>query len=135
MNRLNQFTCSRCGSHDLSLEKWISCEEPLVFHDNGVIEYEAYQVDETEELAGLGGFMCRSCKTPLTYRGCRIETEEDLIAYLALSPEERQEQEELYQACLEQEAQENEAKQKEIIESYALAEENSSANEGNCQAD
>ncbi len=122
MSKVNQFNCRKCGSNDLSQKKWVSCEVPVVFQENRFLEYLPSHVDESDDLGGVGGFICRSCKTPLYYRGCCISNEEDLFDYLSLTEEERQEQEQLYQATLLEQAQEMENKQEAEVESFIIAE-------------
>ena len=123
MCKLSNFTCQKCSSNQLSFEKWIQSREEVVFHPNRHIEYCQAEVNEEKDLGGMSGFVCGTCGNKLCYLGCRIETEKELIDWLCLDPQERQEREKEYQECLDVQAEEEQKRQSEVVETYSVAEE------------
>ena len=85
---MNKFQCSKCSSNELSYEKWVNCREDVVINSNGHIEYCLGNIDETNELGAVHGYVCRKCNFPLYFRNSRIENEDGLKFYLSKSPDE-----------------------------------------------
>ena len=85
------FKCLKCGSTNLGYQQWVESCSPVVIDSEGHLEYKQAIVDKDNELGAVGGFVCMDCKDTLYLRGSRVETEEELIAYLNLTPEERSE--------------------------------------------
>jgi hypothetical protein len=93
----------------------------VIFNPDGHIEYAQAKVNEEKDLGGVSGFVCRDCGYELYFCGCRIETEKGLIDYLSIDPAKREEDEEKYQECLDNQAEEEEKRQDEVVESYSAA--------------
>lgn len=123
MNRVNNFKCRDCGSTNLGYQKWVEAVMPVQIHEDGHIEYHQAVIDEDNDLGGVCGFICMDCKDELSFCGCRIQTEEELISYLTLDPADREEQEKEYQETLEAEIDRDLEEQELINESYLVEEE------------
>ena len=115
---MSKFKCSNCGGHELSYEKWISSCSPVKIYDNGYMEYKQAVIDEDDDLGGADGFVCMECKHELHLCGCRIQNENELKSYLSLDPDNRKEQERLYQESVEEEARIEKRSQESEIEYY-----------------
>ncbi len=116
---MNKFACQKCGSPELSFEKWIKCKIPVVFLDNDHIEYDPAEINEEIELCALSKYACKNCGQNLSFCGENIETEKDLIDFLSLDAEEKRKQEEMYKNAMMEELEKGDG---EIFETY-LAEE------------
>ena len=116
----NDYKCKKCGCSELDYEKWINCRLPVSEQNDGHIEYGSSQIDEENELVALSGFVCRDCGHRLSYRGCNIETERELLDYLSIDKEIREENEKLYEQCLAELAHDEEIEE-ELIEYAAEA--------------
>ncbi len=113
-----KFQCNKCGSSKIGHQKWVGSCSPIKIHNNGHIEYEQAEIDEDDELRGVGGYICQDCGQELYFCGCQIQTEDELISYLSLDPDKRQEQEKFYQESEEETARHEEQRQQDEIATY-----------------
>ena len=88
-----EFTCSECGGHKLGYQKYIRWTVPVTIQKNGHVQYYEPEVDENDSADDEKGFYCVGCGELVTHCWHRMVTEEDLLFYLNMSPEEREEQE------------------------------------------
>ena len=102
MLELNEYICPKCGKNILAYQKWVQSKEELIIHGNGHIEYAEAVIDPDHELKYCNGYICQNCDKPLFYYGSLISTERDLITYLMLDQEEREEDERTYQALVQE---------------------------------
>lgn len=100
MEEFNEFICRRCGDNRLTYQKWVSCNEAIIIHGNGHIEYCHEVINPNNELGACNGYRCQNCGHALSYYGSLIANERDLVMYLTLSQEERDEDEQLYREML-----------------------------------
>ena len=92
-----EFHCTECSSIRLGYQQWVESVSPVVIDSEGHVKYREAVVDTDNELGAVGGYVCGDCKHPLSFCGCRIETEAELISYLSLDPANKEEQEQQYQ--------------------------------------
>ncbi len=88
-----QFTCRECGTHELGYQKYTKCMTPVSLQGNGHTEYGSSVIDETDYLCDDEGFVCLNCQAPLEHAGYLIKTEKELIDYLTMDPQVREEKE------------------------------------------
>jgi hypothetical protein len=108
-----QFTCQKCGDHELSYQKYAKCLTPVTVKNNNNLEYSQSMIDEDDYLAIQNGFACRSCGSLIEHCGVRMETEKQLIDYLTMEPFGRQRQQQEYEELMIAESDEQEQKEKE----------------------
>jgi len=87
----NNFVCFKCGSEKLMYEKWVKCQEKVIIHHDGHIEYVEQKIDDNNVLRVECRYVCSSCGEPPMLYGDYITTEDDLKEYLEMSLEERAE--------------------------------------------
>ena len=92
----NKFKCQKCGSKNLGLQKYVRCVTPVGTQKDSHIEYGLSKFDENDYLATENGFICLNCNAFIEHCGCKMETEDDLINYLKLSPKDRDKQQQVY---------------------------------------
>ncbi len=95
-----QFTCRECGAHELGYQKHTKCMTPVSLSENGHMEYGQSIFDEDDYLTILNGFACTSCGSLIEHCGIRIQTEKELIDYLSMDPDVRQQQQSEYEELL-----------------------------------
>ena len=108
-----QFTCQKCGAHDLSYQKYAKCITPVSLQKNGHIEYGQSIIDEDDYLATLNGFACKSCGSLVEHCGVRMESERQLVDYLTMDPSDRQQQQQEYEELVDAQICAQEQKDKE----------------------
>ncbi len=113
-----KFLCQKCKSSKLGYEKWVNCRIPVIIHQNEHIEYDKAIIDEDNELGASSRFICQDYGTPLSHRGCYLETEKDLIDLLTMDPDKRKQEEKEYQELLNEEARQEEQRQKDEFATY-----------------
>lgn len=109
------FKCLKCGCEGLLYEKWVKCQEKVIIHQDGNIEYVDQNIDDTNVLGAECRFICGSCGEPPMLYGEYITTEADLIDYLEMSVEKRAEMQADFEQILNEEAQIEEKMSEEII--------------------
>jgi hypothetical protein len=116
MSEINEikFECYLCGGTELEYQKYVKCTMPVKIQDGQVV-YGTSTIDEEDDLAALNGFACKSCGDKLEHSGYRIETEKELITYLAIPLEVRQQEQKEYEEtiCAQISAQEMEKQENE----------------------
>ncbi len=95
-----QFTCRECGTHELGYQKYAKCIAPVSLQENGHTEYGQSIFDEDNYLTILNGFICKVCGTLIEHCGFRIQTEKELIDYLSMDPDVRQQQQQEYEELM-----------------------------------
>jgi len=111
---MNKFTCKKCGSVKLGYKKFVKCITPVVISPDGKIEYLQSTVDEDNYIWAENSFICLTCGEKVTYCGCDLKTEDELIDYLSKDKEEIEIEEKEYQELLEAEIYLQEQKDKEV---------------------
>ncbi len=96
-----EFTCRECGAHELSYQKYAKCTTPVSLKKDGHIEYGQSIFDDDDYLATLNGFACKSCGRLVEHCGFRMESERQLIDYLTMDPQVRQQQQSEYDELLD----------------------------------
>ena len=99
-NNKLQFECEKCGSNELAYKKYVLCVTPVVVHPDGTVEYLPSTIDEDDYLATQNGYICKTCGSYVDHCGCRMQTEKELITYLSMDPEEREQQKKDYEELL-----------------------------------
>ncbi len=102
MLELYEFNCPKCGGNKLTYEKWVQSTEDVIIHENGHIEYSEAIINPDSELGSCDAFRCRSCGHLLSYFGSIISNEHDLTAYLMLTQEERDDDEQTYRQMVQE---------------------------------
>ncbi len=92
-----QFECRSCGSPEFSYHKYVKCVTPVSLQENGHMEYGQSIFDEDDYLTILNGFACTSCGSLIEHCGIRIQTEKELLDYLSMNPDVRQQQQSEYE--------------------------------------
>lgn len=108
-----QFTCRECGFHDLGYQKYVKCITPVTIRDNQIIESDSSIIDKDDFIWNENGYVCLYCEASVEHCGDPVETEADLLSYLALDPKIREEQQREHDAMVAQMAEEEEQRQKE----------------------
>ncbi|MFH1615756.1 MAG: hypothetical protein ABIG61_11835, partial [Planctomycetota bacterium] len=85
-----KFQCSECGSKNLGYKKFVKCITPVSLQENGQLEYKLSEIDEDDYLATSNGFVCMDCGSFIEHRGCKMETEQELLSYLTMNPKVRE---------------------------------------------
>ncbi len=121
-----QFTCHECGANDMRYHKYVKFMTPVSLQENGHMEYGISQYDEDDSLAILNGFACRVCGSLVEHCGFRMETERQLIDYLTMDPQVREQQQSEHDELVdakssEQEKHAWEAEEMSAAEKLALA--------------
>ena len=96
------FTCRRCGENKLTYKRWVECNEDVIIHNDGHIEYCQYMVDTENDLEACNGYTCRNCGRILIHCGSIIAREDRLVMYLMLDQDEREEEEQIYQGMVQE---------------------------------
>ncbi len=91
-----QFTCRKCGAHELGYQKYAKCIAPVSLQENGHMEYGPSEIDEDDYLCAEDGYICLKCGSFVEHRGWRVETEKQLIDYLIMNPDVREQEEKEY---------------------------------------
>lgn len=97
---LEKFECKSCGSDELGYQKHTKCMTPVSLSENGLGEYGQSIFDEDDYLTILNGFACTSCGSLIEHCSFRIQTEKELIDYLSMDPDVRQQQQSEYEELL-----------------------------------
>lgn len=108
-----QFTCRKCGAHELGYQKYAKCIAPVSLQENGHMEYGPSEIDEDDYLCAEDGFICLNCKALVEHCGWRVETEKQLIDYLTMDPDVREKEEAEYGDCIDAEIHDQEQKEEE----------------------
>jgi len=85
---MSKFVCMKCSGVELVYEKWVYCEEKVVLHDDGHIEYGKAAIDEDNALGVGSCYKCGSCDKFLSLYGSHVDNESDLKYYLSMSHED-----------------------------------------------
>ncbi|AQT70069.1 hypothetical protein STSP2_03271 [Anaerohalosphaera lusitana] len=93
---MNDFKCVYCGSNDLKLNTWISCECDVAQNDDGSFYYHNSVEKHDVQLANLGSYECGDCRRSLVFGDRPIHSEDELVEYLKVSPEELRAMEKRY---------------------------------------
>jgi len=101
---MHKFQCLYCGSEELVFTKWVKCLEKVIFHTNDHINYHQH-IDDNDVLGAEHRFICGSCKKPVLFYGDYMTTEDELIAYINFTDQERAEILEDYEQIKENQAQ------------------------------
>jgi hypothetical protein len=109
-----QFTCQKCGDHELSYQKYAKCLTPVTVKNNNNLEYGQSVIDEDDYLAIQNGFICGSCGSLVEHRGIRMETEKQLISYMTLDPGVRENEQAEYEELIDAQVSDQEQKEKEL---------------------
>ena len=117
-----KFECRKCGSHELGHQKYVKCVMPVSVKEDGLMEYGPSEIDEDDYLAPLSGFACKSCGRLIEHSGVRLETEKQLIDYLAMEPFSRQRQQQQHQELIDAQIYAQEQKEKELADITSLME-------------
>ena len=91
-----KFTCQECGAHEIGYENFVKCTSPVWLQENNNVEYGQSVMDDKEPFFSRDCFICLNCKASIEYRGLKIETEKQLIDYLSMDPDVREEEEKKY---------------------------------------
>jgi len=121
-NKNVEFTCRECGAHELGYQKYAKCTNPVFLQENGNMEYGISQYDEDDYLCADDCFICLNCKSFVEYCGFRIETEKQLLDYLAMAPQIREKEEMEHKALMSDQIYAQEQKEKEQADMSALLE-------------
>ncbi len=113
-NKELQFTCQKCGDHELSYQKYVKCVMPVSIMDDNNLEYDLSITDEVDCLAIMNGFACGSCGSLVEHRGIRMETEKELIDYLTMDPGVREKEQAEYDQLIDAQIEAQEQKEKEL---------------------
>ncbi len=105
---LEKFECRSCGSPELGYQKYVKFMTPVTLQENGNVEYGISQYDEDDYLAILNGFICTSCGSLVKHCGVRMETERQLVDYLTMDPQVRQQQQSEYDELVDAQSYEQE---------------------------
>ena len=108
-----QFTCQECGAHELGYQKYAKCIAPVSLKENGGVEYGCSEIDENDYLCAEDGFICMNCEAFVEHCGWRIETENQLIDYLTMDPQVREQEEKEYEGYVDAEVCAQEQKEEE----------------------
>ena len=95
-----EFECRECGSNKLAYQKYVKGVAPVTIKDNGHTEYGLSSIDEDDCLAVSNGFCCGNCGCLIEHCGFRFETEQELLDYLTMAPELRNQQQREYEEQL-----------------------------------
>jgi F0F1-type ATP synthase epsilon subunit len=106
-----KFECRQCGGNELGYQKYAKCMTPVSLLENGHVEYNQSIIDEDDYLAILNGFACRSCGSLIEHCGLRIQTEKELIDYLSMDHDVRQQQQSEYEEHMSAQSDEQERKE------------------------
>ena len=108
-----QFTCVKCGSHELGYQKYVKCIAPVKLQQNGHVEYGLSEFDEDDYICADDYFMCLNCGKAVEHCGWEMKTEKELIDYLNIDPnirkKEEKEHEEYIAAVISDQEQERQA--------------------------
>ncbi len=115
-----QFTCRECGTHELGYQKHTKCMTPVSLQENGHTEYGQSIFDEEDYLTILNGFACTSCGSLIEHCGFRNQTEKELIGYLSMDPDVRQQQQSEYEELMS--AQSEQEQDAWVVEAMSAAE-------------
>lgn len=88
-----QFTCRKCGSHELGYHKYVKCITPVSIQETGQMEYGPSNCDEDDYICADNCFICQNCKAFVSHCGWKMETEKELIDYLNMDPKVREKEE------------------------------------------
>ena len=91
-----KFECRECGSHELGYQKYVKCLTPVSINDNGQMEYGLSEIDEDDYLCADNCFICMNCKGTIEHGGYRFEIEKDLLNYLTMDPDVRENEQQDY---------------------------------------
>ena len=116
-----KYKCSKCGSEELSFEKYVKCIIELEQNEDGTYEELGVRIDKEDFLPVNYGYACSDCGHPLELWGFRIECERELQKYLAMAPDVRAEEDRRYQEYLKEQCEAQKQREKEREE--ALEEE------------
>ena len=89
------FECYYCGSTELEYQEYVKCTTPVSIQD-GQVKYGEPLFDQDDNLATFRGYACKSCGKILEHCGVSMETEKQLIDYLEMPEEIRQQQQQEY---------------------------------------
>lgn len=106
-----RFSCRKCGSHDLGYQKYVKCISPVFLQGDGFVKYSDSEFDEDDSLCTQNGFMCMNCKSLIEHCGCRLETEPEILSYLAMDPAVRDQQQREYDEMEAQMAEEQDSRE------------------------
>ena len=94
---MRKFKCVRCGSQEAAYQKYVKCVNHVNLENQSIV-YEEGQFNEDDHLPVEYGYVCRDCGLQLRHAGRWIQTEQDLIRYLAIDLAILMEEERLYEA-------------------------------------
>ncbi len=114
-----QFTCRECGSDQLAYQKYAKCMTPVSLLENSNIEYGQSIFDEAYYLCVDEGFICLNCESLVDHCGCLMETEKELIDYLTMDPQVREQQQQEHDECVDALSSEQEQKEIEQVNTSA----------------
>lgn len=95
---INPPKCQKCGSEKLSFVQWVYCKMDVKVDDDFHTTYGPPQYDENQH-PYFPGYVCRDCDNHTSCGNWLILTEQDLLKYLKMTPEDRQKKEEPFEAC------------------------------------
>ncbi len=84
LNKNTQFECEKCGSNKLGYQKGVLCVSPVIIQSDNQAEYCQFKMGEDDDSCFENSFLCMDCNNLVSHCGGRMETEEQLIAYLSM---------------------------------------------------
>ena len=117
-----QFTCQKCGDHELGYQKYVKCVMPVTIKNDNNLEYDLSIIDEDDYLAILNSFACGACGSLVEHCGIRMETEKQLIDYLTMEPDLREKEQAEYQELIDAQIDAQEQKENELENMSAIEE-------------
>ena len=112
------FECCECGSHELGYQKYARCITPVTLKDDDHIEYGQSKIYEDDFIIQENAFVCMDCEGFVEHLGFRMETEQDLLAYLNIDPSVSDEQQAEYEQHMSAVAEEQELRDDVISEEH-----------------
>jgi len=86
---MEQFTCQHCKSKKLAYRTYAKSTWPIQILEDGTLYHQEPVIDMDDFLPAEFGFCCGDCGQLIVFCGQNLETEQDLINYLSLSVDHR----------------------------------------------
>lgn len=115
---MRDFTCKRCGSHQLSYQRYVKSIMPVDIDKDGNISYCQPTVDYDDEIPVECGYICRKCGHQVYHAGQWLITESQLRWFLTTNPDTLAGQQTEFEEYLEEEERLLEERQEHYDEAY-----------------
>ncbi|MBI9016292.1 MAG: hypothetical protein JEZ07_03415 [Phycisphaerae bacterium] len=84
---MRNFQCKKCGSHQLSYQKYVKSTMPANIDTDDNINYSEPDIDFDDEMPVGCGYACQVCGHPVYHAGEWLATEAELKWFLSEIPE------------------------------------------------